>query len=100
MGDTAYLQRQLIKLGDMMGDGLHHEPDGKWIASEYKRTLKALGLLPKNNVRKNNIERINTAMVQRVADVRCGKCGEVLTQTKSGSKRAVCPNGHKWQLLK
>ncbi|MEL4280718.1 MULTISPECIES: hypothetical protein [Shewanella] len=100
MDDTAYLHRQLIKLGDMMGDGLHHERDGKWIATEYKRTLKALGLMPKSNVRKNNVMRIDVAMVQRVADVQCGKCGGALTQTKSGSKRAVCSNGHKWQLLK
>ncbi len=27
--DKADLHRQLVRLGDMMGDGLHHEPDGK-----------------------------------------------------------------------
>ena len=33
---------QFVKLGDMMGDGLHHEPDGKWIGREYKRLSKIL----------------------------------------------------------
>ena len=37
----------LIQLGDMMGDGLHHEPDGYWIPKEYKRILRALGIAPK-----------------------------------------------------
>jgi hypothetical protein len=35
-----HLSRQLIKLGDMMGDGLHYED--KSISREYKRVLKAL----------------------------------------------------------
>jgi len=34
------LQRQLIKLGDMMGDGLHHE--SPWIAKEYRKVAKRL----------------------------------------------------------
>ena len=36
------LNNQLIKLGDMMGDGLHHESDGKWISTEYKRVFEAI----------------------------------------------------------
>lgn len=92
-----YLHKQLIRLGDMIGDGLHHEPDGKWITKEYRNTLKALGMLPKNN----NSEAINKAMVHRVQDVPCGKCGGVLKQTRSGSKRAKCQNCNaKFQLLK
>jgi hypothetical protein len=35
-----YLHRQLIKLGDMMGDGLHHEEP--WIAKEYTKIAKIL----------------------------------------------------------
>ena len=94
----AHLHRQLIKLGDMMGDGLHLEPDGKWISQEYRKTLKALGMLPK---RKSNSEVINQRMVERVRDVRCGKCSHELVQTRSGSKRASCTNcDAKWQLLK
>lgn len=92
------LMQQLIKLGDMMGDGLHHEPDGKWISKEYTRILKELGMLPKR--KRVNSDKINEAMQRRVSDVNCGKCGGKLTQTRSGSKRAICPAGHKWQLLK
>lgn len=94
----ARLHNQLVKLGDMMGDGLHHEPDGKWINREYKQTLKALGMLPK---KANNSEVINARMIERVNDVPCGKCQGKLKQTRSGSKRAVCIScGGKWQLLK
>ncbi|TDE19268.1 hypothetical protein E1100_25755 [Vibrio owensii] len=93
-----YLHRNLIKLGDMMGDGLHHEADGKWIEVEYRRTLKALGMLPK---RRNNTAIINERMIQRVKDVNCGHCQGQLKQTRSGSKRAACQScGRRWQLLK
>jgi len=34
--------RQFCKLGEMMGDGLHHEADGKWIAIEYKKLSRIL----------------------------------------------------------
>ena len=93
-----HLHSQLIKLGDMMGDGLHLEADGRWISKEYKQTLRALGMLPK---KKNNSVAINEAMTKRVNDVKCGKCEHQLKQTRSGSKRAICSNcGGKWQLLK
>lgn len=95
---TADLNSQLIKLGDMMGDGLHLEPDGKWISREYKQVAKALGLLPKRTV---NVDRINQAMIRRVIDVQCGKCGGHLKQTRSGSKRAICIDcDARWKLLK
>lgn len=95
---THHLHNQLIKLGDMMGDGLHHEPDGKWIEREYRKVCKALGII-KN--RPPRTDEINERMVQRVADFSCGKCGGVLKQTRSGSKRAICQScGAKWQLLK
>ena len=38
--DRAYLHKQLIKLGDMMGDGLHHEDPS--ISAEYRKVAKAL----------------------------------------------------------
>lgn len=40
--DNDHLHRQLIKLGDMMGDGLHYESDGKWIEKEYTKICKIL----------------------------------------------------------
>ncbi|SQH74097.1 protein of unknown function [Shewanella benthica] len=50
--------------------------------------------------RKNNVSAINEHMARRVKGISCGKCGGDLKQTRAGSKRATCANGHKWQLLK
>ncbi|ELO1825435.1 hypothetical protein QXB71_000619 [Vibrio cholerae] len=95
------LYKDLIKLGDMMGDGLHHEPDGKWIIREYRKTLKALGYDVPTKPRVNHSPQINERMEQRVKEVKCGKCCGELKQSRSGSKRAVCKScGGKWQLLK
>lgn len=84
---TERLQAQLVKLGDMMGDGQHLEPGGKWIAREYRATAKALGLLPK---RKSNAESINKAVADALTKAVCLKCGGQLKQTKSGALRASC----------
>ena len=42
MNGNEHLWRQFEKLGEMMGDGLHHEADGKWISVEYKKLAKIL----------------------------------------------------------
>ena len=88
--DSDYLHHQLVKLGDMMGDGLHHEPDGKWIAKEYKKIAKALGYLANDKPKANNSEKINERMLERVKEVLCQKCNGQLTQTRSGSAKAKC----------
>ena len=62
--NDEFLWNNLVKLGDMMGDGLHLESDGKWIEKEYKKTLLLLGLLPKQ---KRNTADIDEYMRQRVA---------------------------------
>lgn len=97
----ADLYSQLVKLGDMMGDGLHHEPDGKWISRDYKRICKALGLIPaRKPVTPEHTKQVNDRMAQRCEEVPC-QCGGKLAQTKSGSMRAKCTDcGHKYQLLK
>lgn len=96
---TAHLHKQLIKLGDMMGDGLHHEPDGKWIAKEYKQVAKALGLIPKQK-RANNSAQINERMTERLREVNCPNCHCELKQTRSGSMKAKCVGcGSKYSLL-
>ena len=93
-----FLHRQLIRLGDMMGDGLHYEPDGKWIPKEYKKILKALGIGPK---RKNRSKAIDKQMLGRIKIVKCLQCGGHLCQTRSGSMRAQCVDCcARFQLLK
>ncbi|PSW53038.1 hypothetical protein C0W50_19715 [Photobacterium leiognathi subsp. mandapamensis] len=95
MSDNSFLRRQLVKLGDMMGDGAHLEPDGKWISVEYRRTLKALGIAPP---RRNNSAAINEAMKSALAQSSCNKCDGSLKQTRSGSYRAQCQScGAKYQ---
>ncbi|MEB7891021.1 hypothetical protein NGK36_17260 [Hafnia alvei] len=96
------LHNQLIKLGDMMGDGLHLEPGGKWISQDYKRIAKALGYsISKKRQRRANPEQVNALMAERVKETKCGKCSGVLKQTRLGSMRASCEScGAKFQLLK
>lgn len=97
--DTARLHRQLVKLGDMMGDGLHHEPDGKWIQKEYRQVLKALGLMPKQK-RTNNSALINEKMAERLKQINCPNCNTELKQVRSGSMKAICSGcGRKFPLL-
>ena len=69
---------QLIKLGDMIGDGLHLEPDGKWISREYRQVAKALGY-PVSPSRKSNIAGINKAMEEALKTAKC-QCGGKLKQ--------------------
>ena len=97
--DREYLHRQLVRLGDMIGDGLHLEPDGKWITREYRKVSRSLGYL-KPKPRKNRSQEINDAMALRVAEVNCQKCGGQLKQTRSGSMKAACACGAKYTLLK
>jgi PHP family Zn ribbon phosphoesterase len=82
----------------MIGDGLHNEPDGRWISVEYKKVCKALGHIkpkPRNNAG------IDEQMKIRVEAVACTKCGGTLKQVRSGSMRAACAGcGAKFQLLK
>jgi len=93
-----HLHNQLIKLGDMMGDGLHHEPDGKWIPKEYKKILKALGIY--GIKRENNSENINKLMNDRIKTITCQKCSGLLYQTRSGSMIGKCVNcGARFKLL-
>lgn len=82
-----HLHHQLIRLGDMMGDGLHHEPDGKWIEKEYRQICKALGYV-KSQPR--NVDGINKAMAAVIERDQCRKCQGKLKQSRSGSMRVVC----------
>lgn len=90
--DNDYLWRQFIKLGDMMGNGLHHEPDGKWIIKEYNKLAKIL--IPEikeqnKEKRKLKSEHINKQMQILLLTKKC-HCGGQLEQSRSGSKVCYC----------
>lgn len=82
------LQHDLIKLGDMLGDGLGDEPGGEWIGREYRAVVKALGLLPP---RRRNVAGTNARVAEALQRMPCPECGGLLQQTRSGSLRAKCP---------
>jgi hypothetical protein len=91
--DNEFEWRQFCKLGEMIGDGLHHEDP--WISKEYKRLQKIL--LPetkeekeyKNKVRKLKNENIDNQISERLKTDRC-QCGSELKQIRSGSKKVKC----------
>lgn len=97
-GNNSRLHSDLVKLGDMMGDGLHLEPDGKWIEADYRRVCKALGYIPK---RHSNVAAINQGMQKLISAFKCKAGGCTSTsakQSRSGSMRLVCNEcGAKYQ---
>lgn len=88
------LHNQLIKLGDMMGGGLHHEADGRWISREYKKISKAL--MPEffADQRKKKRASVDTQISKLVAEKNC-PCGGQLRQTRKGCKTLECQSCHK-----
>lgn len=87
--NTDYLSNQLIKLGDMMGDGLHHEEP--WIAKEYGKIAKALYPEIYQDIRKRKSDNINDQMKKLLSGKKCSKCETgVLVQTRKGSKKIKC----------
>lgn len=91
--NNEFLHNQLIKLGDMMGDGLHHEPDGKWIAKEYRKIAKLLypEMYKKKPKTTQQKEKINEQMAGLMANG-CPKCSGTLVQVKNYSKTCKCTN--------
>ena len=82
-----HLSKQLIRLGDMMGDGMHHEPGGSWISKEYRRVAKALGYIPPA---KRDVDGINQRVANAISKFTCLKCQGGLRQTRSGSLAVQC----------
>lgn len=74
----------------MMGDGLHHEPDGKWIEREYRRTLKALDPDIYKDMRKHKANSIDKQMAALLAEKKSSCCDAALRQSRKGSKVAYC----------
>lgn len=83
---------RLIKLGDMMGDGLHHEPGGSWISREYRKLSKIL--IPEirdaeKERRRRKAEAVNKNMQRLTSEKKC-PCGGSLKQSRSGSRICYC----------
>lgn len=91
--DKEFLLNQLVKLGDMIGDGLHNEPGGAWIEKEYRKTLKQLGL-----IKPKSTKSIDKFMVERCNKEKC-TCSGTLKQVRKGSFVAKCTIcGEKYRL--
>lgn len=87
--DRDFLHNQLVKLGDMMGDGLHHESDGKWIEKEYSKIFNQLYPEHKKELRKKKADRINE-QIKNLLETKTCPCGGKLKQSRSGSIILYC----------
>jgi hypothetical protein len=87
--DTTFLHDQLIKLGEMMGDGLHYEPDGKWITKEYNKIFNILYPEHKRGIRASKAARTNEQISKLLETFKCS-CGSSLKQSRSGSIVSYC----------
>lgn len=93
MRNNDFEWNQFIKLGDMMGNGLHLEPGGKWITKEYNKLAKILipdlAVTSKKVKQETNL-RLNESIQKRLEEVKCPECNSELKQTRSGSKKVKC----------
>lgn len=99
--DNEFEWSQFCRLGEMIGDGLHHED--KWISKEYNRLAKIL--IPEAFTEQNKIknDKRNDAISKKLLVDRCGKCGSEMKQTRSGSfivKCTKCGAKFKYNVLK
>ncbi len=88
--DNWFEWQQFAKLGEMIGDGMHHEEP--WISKEYKKLSRLL--VPEikeaeKEKRKLKGQRINEQMAKLLLIKFC-KCGGLLVQARSGSKICYC----------
>ena len=90
--DNQFLWGQFCRLGEMMGDGLHYESDGRWISREYKKL--SLILIPElkeqykaQRIKKNESRDIKMAAL--LQNFIC-MCGNKCTQIRSGSLTVKC----------
>lgn len=98
MRDNELEWSQFCRLGEMIGDGLHHEEP--WISKEYKRLSKIL--LPeteeekkyKREIKQLRNQNINNQINEKLKIDACIFCGSSLKQIRSGSKTVVCTNSN------
>ena len=90
--DNQLFWSQFIKLGDMMGDGLHYEEGGGWIKRDYARLAKILIPEIKDQYKKERQDknkRIDEAIARFLPNKTC-ECGAQLKQKRSGSMELLC----------
>jgi hypothetical protein len=90
--DNSFEWNQFCRLGEMIGDGLHYEPDGKWITKEYRRLSKILmpELRQQDKVKRNlKAVSIDKQMKEMLLTKRC-ECGGILKQKRFGTKVCYC----------
>ena len=80
------LLAQLVKLGDMMGDGLHHEDPE--ISKEYSRIVKLL--FPKPYIGKKR--KPSQKFIRTLKDCNCGHKGWVFVIYANGTVGLKCKN--------
>jgi hypothetical protein len=78
------LHQQLIKLGDMMGAGMHHEEP--WIEREYRRVAKQL--YPEMFPRKKR--KPSQQFIRTLKECDCGQKGWTFTRYATGSVGLKC----------
>ncbi len=90
---------RLIKLGDMMGDGMHHEEP--WISREYTRELKALEPEMFAEQRRERNKKLDIAVKEYLTkNTPACTCGGLLKQSRSGTVVLVCTCGKKYKIRK
>jgi len=90
--NNKHLWEQFCRLGEMIGDGLHYEVDGKWISSEYRKLSRIL--IPE--IKEQEAERrkiksddITKKMEAFLVGKQC-KCGGKLIQKRKGTLVCYC----------
>lgn len=82
------LYEQLARLGEMMGDGLHHEEP--WIAKEYNHISRLLFPDIHRDLRVQKNKATDEKMKELFTRRKCYTCQGELKQLRSGSLTCLC----------
>lgn len=90
---NKHLWDQFIKLGEMIGDGAHEEPGGKWMSREYKKLSKIL--VPEIKEAETNFRQIKNKAIDEKIKLLLEKmkstcCNSDFKQARSGSLIVYC----------
>lgn len=85
--NNEFLWRQFCRLGEMIGDGLHHEEP--WISKEYNKISRILNPDFYKEIAKQKSESIDKQMLAILEKHNCA-CGGKLKQSRKGSKVCYC----------